>query len=53
MDMIDSKTEAQRKMAANGIDGKTSNLINELRNDMVQIISIQNMMMLISLQMMY
>ena len=39
MDMIDSKTEAQRKMAANGIDGKTSNLINELRNDMVQIIS--------------
>ena len=39
MDMIDSKTEAQRKMAANGIDGKTSNLINELRNDMIQIIS--------------
>lgn len=39
MDMIDSKTEAQRKMAANQIDGKTSNLINELRNDMVQIIS--------------
>ena len=39
MDMIDSKTETQRKMAANQIDGKTSNLINELRNDMVQIIS--------------
>ncbi len=39
MDMIDSKTEAQRKMAANQIDGKTSNLINELRTDMVQIIS--------------
>lgn len=39
MDMIDSKTEAQRKMAANGIDGKTSNLINKLRDDMVQIIS--------------
>ena len=39
MDMIDAKTESQRKMAANQIDGKTSNLINELRNDMVQIIS--------------
>ena len=39
MDMIDAKTETQRKMAANGIDGKTSNLINELRDDMVQIIS--------------
>ena len=39
MDMIDSKTETQRKMAANQINGKTSNLINELRNDMVQIIS--------------
>ena len=39
MDMIDSKTETQRKMAANQIEGKTSNLINELRNDMVQIIS--------------
>ena len=39
MDMIDSKTETQRKMAANQIDGKTSNLINELRGDMVQIIS--------------
>lgn len=39
MDMIDSKTETQRKMAANQINGKTSNLINELRDDMVQIIS--------------
>lgn len=39
MDMIDSKTETQRKMAANQIDGKTSSLINELRDDMVQIIS--------------
>lgn len=39
MDMIDSKTDTQRKMAANQIEGKTSNLINELRNDMVQIIS--------------
>jgi len=39
MDMIDAKTEVQRKMAVNGIDGKTSSLINELRDDMVQIIS--------------
>ena len=39
MDMINAKTDSQRKMAANQIEGKTSNLINELRNDMVQIIS--------------
>ena len=39
MDMINSKTEMQRDMAINGIDGKTSNLINKLRSDMVQIIS--------------
>ena len=39
MDMIDAKTETQRKLAINGIDGKTSNLINDLRDDMVQIIS--------------
>ena len=39
MDMIDSKTEIQRKMASNQISGKTSSLINELRDDMVQIIS--------------
>ena len=39
MDMIDAKTETQRKMAINQISGKTSNLINELRSDMIQIIS--------------
>ena len=39
MDMIDSKTEIQRKMASNQISGKTSNLINDLRDDMVEIIS--------------
>ena len=39
MDMIDAKTETQRKMAINQIDGKTSKLINDLRNDMIQIIS--------------
>jgi len=39
MDMIDSKTEIQRKLASNQITGKVSNLINDLRNDMVEIIS--------------
>ena len=39
MDMIEAKTETQRKMATNQIEGKTSTLINELRDDMVQIIS--------------
>ena len=39
MDMIEAKTESQRKMAANQIDGKTSTLINELRNDMIEVIS--------------
>ena len=39
MDMINSKTDIQRKMASNQIGGKTSKLINDLRSDMVQIIS--------------
>ena len=39
MDMINAKTDTQRKMAINQIEGKTSNLINELRSDMVHIIS--------------
>lgn len=39
MDMINSKTEVQRKMAINQISGKVSNLINNLRDDMIQIIS--------------
>lgn len=39
MDMINSKTENQRKMAINQIGGKVSDLINSLRSDMVQIIS--------------
>ena len=37
--MIEAKTETQRKLATNQIEGKTSTLINELRNDMIQIIS--------------
>ena len=39
MDMINAKTNVQREMAVNQISGKVSNLINELRDDMVQIIS--------------
>lgn len=39
MDMIDAKTEVQRKLAVNQISGKVSNLINQLRDDMIQIIS--------------
>ncbi len=39
MDMINAKTHTQREMAANGINGKVSNLINKLRDDMIQIIS--------------
>ena len=39
MDMINSKTNTQREMAANQISGKVSDLINDLRNDMIQIIS--------------
>ncbi len=39
MDMINSKTNSQREMAANQISGKVSDLINELRDDMIQIIS--------------
>lgn len=39
MDMINSKTDAQRQMAINQIAGKVSDLINSLRSDMVQIIS--------------
>ena len=39
MDMINSKTDAQRQMAINQIGGKVSDLINSSRSDMVQIIS--------------
>jgi len=39
MDMINAKTHTQREMAANGINGKVSSLINKLRDDMIQIIS--------------
>jgi len=39
MDMINAKTDSQREMASNQISGKVSNLIDDLRNDMIQIIS--------------
>lgn len=39
MDMINSKTSTQRELAVNQITGKVSNLINELRDEMVQIIA--------------
>ena len=39
MDMINAKTNTQRELAVNQITGKVSGLINELRSDMVQIIS--------------
>ena len=39
MDMINAKTNSQRELAVNQITGKVSGLINELRDDMVQIIS--------------
>ena len=39
MDMINAKTNVQREMAVNQISGKVSGLINELRDDIVQIIS--------------
>lgn len=39
MDMINAKTNAQRELAVNQISGKVSDLINSLRDDMIQIIS--------------
>ncbi|MGM9834660.1 MAG: tRNA uridine-5-carboxymethylaminomethyl(34) synthesis GTPase MnmE [Bacilli bacterium] len=39
MDLIDSKTEIQRKLAINSLEGKVSELINNLRNEMIQIIA--------------
>lgn len=39
MDMINAKTNTQRELAVNQITGRVSGLINELRDDMIQIIS--------------
>ncbi len=39
MDMINAKTNAQRDLAINQISGRVSELINSLRDDMIQIIS--------------
>lgn len=39
MDLISSKTDKARKMSINTLTGETSNLIKELRDDLVDIIS--------------
>lgn len=39
MDLISSKTEKARKISINTLTGETSNLIKELRNEIIQIIS--------------
>jgi len=39
MDMINAKTNSQMELAMNQINGKVSDLINKLRDDMVQIIA--------------
>ena len=38
-DLLESKTEAQSKMALNGLNGKTSNLIMELREKMAGLLA--------------
>ena len=39
MDIINSKTELTRKMAINGIEGKISNIIRELRQSIVEVLA--------------
>ncbi len=39
MDIINSKTELTRKMAINGIEGKISNIIKELRQAIVEVLA--------------
>ena len=39
MDKIKAKTDKQNELATNQLTGKVSNMINELRDDMIQIIS--------------
>ena len=39
MDKINAKTEIQNRLAEASLNGNVSNLINDLRNDMIQIIS--------------
>ena len=39
MDIIEAKTDIQRSLAINQIDGKVSELINDIRNEMAQIIA--------------
>ncbi len=39
MDMINAQTDSQRELAMNQITGRVSNLINDLREDLISIIS--------------
>lgn len=39
IDLINAKTEKSRKLAINQLDGKVSNLIKDLRNDIIQILA--------------
>ena len=39
MDKINAKTEIQNELATNSLNGKVSDLINDLRDDMVEVIS--------------
>ncbi len=39
MDLINSKTEKSRSLAINQLDGKVSNMIRDLREDIIQIVS--------------
>jgi len=39
MDIINSKTELTRKMAINGIEGKISNIIKELRQAIIEVLA--------------
>lgn len=39
MDLINANTEIQRKLAINSMEGKVSNLINNLRNEIVEVIA--------------
>ncbi len=39
MDLIESKTEIARKMAMDGIDGKTSVLIHQLRSNIIELLA--------------
>ena len=39
MDLINAKTEAARRLAVNQVDGRVSNLIKELRQEIIEILA--------------